>query len=71
MFSVLSACLPSGQKKVPDLITDSCESSYGCWELNSGPLEAQSMLLTSEPSLQPYSSNIIALLRSLVGLTTR
>jgi hypothetical protein len=25
----------------------------GCWELNSGPLEEQSLLLTSEPSLQP------------------
>jgi hypothetical protein len=24
-----------------------------CWELNSGPLEEQSVLLTSEPSLQP------------------
>jgi hypothetical protein len=25
----------------------------GCWELNSGPLEEQSVLLTAEPSLQP------------------
>jgi hypothetical protein len=25
----------------------------GCWELNSGPLEEQSMPLTAEPSLQP------------------
>jgi hypothetical protein len=25
----------------------------GCWELNSGPLEEQSMLLPAEPSLQP------------------
>ena len=24
----------------------------GCWELNSGPLEEQAMLLTTEPSLQ-------------------
>ena len=24
----------------------------GCWELNSGPLEEQSVLLTTEPSLQ-------------------
>jgi len=24
----------------------------GCWELNSGPLEEQSELLTAEPSLQ-------------------
>jgi hypothetical protein len=26
----------------------------GCWELNLGPLEEQSVLLTSEPSLQPF-----------------
>ncbi|XP_041508403.1 ephrin type-A receptor 10 isoform X3 [Microtus oregoni] len=39
----------------PDLIIDGCEPSYGCWELNSGPLEQQSVLLTSEPSLQPLN----------------
>ena len=31
----------------------------GCWELNSGPLEEQTMLLTSEPSLQPSTFLII------------
>jgi hypothetical protein len=25
-------------------ITDGCEPPYGCWELNSGPLEEQSAL---------------------------
>jgi hypothetical protein len=35
------------------LITDGCESPCGCWELNSGPLVKQSVLLTTEPSLQP------------------
>ena len=30
-------------------------SPCGCWELNSGPLEEQSVLLTIEPSLQPLS----------------
>ena len=45
--------MPAGQKRAPDLITDSCEPPCGCWELNSGPLEDQAMLLTSEPSLQP------------------
>jgi hypothetical protein len=34
-------------------ITDGCEPPCGCWELNSEPLEEQSVLLTSEPSLQP------------------
>ena len=33
--------------------TDSCELPRGCWELNLGPLEEQSVLLTPEPSLQP------------------
>jgi len=32
----------------------SVEPPCGCWELNSGPLEEQSVLLTTEPSLQPY-----------------
>ena len=36
-----------------DSTTDHCEPPYGYWELNSGPLEEQSVLLTTEPSLQP------------------
>ena len=28
----------------------------GCWELNSGPLVEQLVLLTSEPSLQPQNA---------------
>ncbi|XP_050006256.1 putative divalent cation/proton antiporter TMEM165 isoform X2 [Alexandromys fortis] len=48
----LMTCL-SGQKRALDPITDGCEPPCGCWELNSGPLEEEAMLLTSEPSLQP------------------
>jgi hypothetical protein len=33
--------------------TDSCELSCECRELNFGPLEKQSILLTTEPSIQP------------------
>jgi hypothetical protein len=33
--------------------TDGCEPPCDFWELNSGPLEEQSVLLTAEPSLQP------------------
>jgi hypothetical protein len=29
------------------------EPPCGCWDLNSGPLKEQSVLLTAEPSLQP------------------
>lgn len=34
-------------------ITNSCELPCGCQELNQGPLEEQSWLLTIEPSFQP------------------
>jgi hypothetical protein len=34
-------------------VTDGCEPPCGYWELNLGPLE-QSVLLTTEPSLQPW-----------------
>jgi hypothetical protein len=40
-------------QRASDPFTDSCELPCGCWELNSGPLEEQSVLLTTEPSLQP------------------
>jgi hypothetical protein len=30
-----------------------CEPLCGCWELNSGPLEEQPVLLSAEPSFQP------------------
>jgi hypothetical protein len=41
------------RKRTSDLITDGCEPPCGCWDLNSGPLEEQLVLLTAEPSLQP------------------
>jgi hypothetical protein len=48
--------LQTHQKWASDPITDGCEPPCGCWELNSGPLEEQSVLLTTEPSLQPPAS---------------
>ena len=54
--------MPAGKKRAPDPITDGCEPPCGCWELNSGPLEAHAMLLTSEPSLQPPDLIFLALL---------
>ena len=50
------SCLQTHQKRVSDSIMDGCESPCGCWELNSGPLEEQSVLLTVEPSLQSVNS---------------
>jgi hypothetical protein len=52
-MNALSSCIPPCQKKASDLIVDGCEPPYGCWELNSGPLEELPVLLTAEPSLQP------------------
>ena len=55
--------MPACQRRVPDLITDGCEPPCGCWELNSGPLEEQAALLTTEPSLQPSSATFILIFR--------
>jgi hypothetical protein len=46
------SCLQTHKKSASDPITDGCESPCGFWELNSGLLEEQSVLLTAEPSLQ-------------------
>jgi hypothetical protein len=45
-------CLETHQKRASDSITDDCEPPSSCWELNSGPLEEQSMLLNPEPSIR-------------------
>jgi hypothetical protein len=47
--------LQTHQKRASDSVTDSCEPPCGCWELNSGPLEEQSVLLTTESPLQPQN----------------
>jgi hypothetical protein len=41
------------QKRTSDLISGSCEPPCVFWDLNSGPLEEQSVLLPAEPSRQP------------------
>jgi len=52
-MSTLKLSSDTHQKRASDPITDGCETPCGCWELNSGPLEGQSVLLTTESSLQP------------------
>ena len=47
----LCTCILACQKRASDPITDACEPLCSCWELNSGPLEEQTLLLTTEPSL--------------------
>ena len=36
-------------------VTGSCESPCGCWESSPGPQEGQPVLLTAEPSPQPWT----------------
>jgi hypothetical protein len=52
----VNSVLPASQKKTPDPNTDGGEPPCGCWDLNSEPLEEQSVLLTTEPSLQPLKA---------------
>ena len=54
-MSTLQLSSDTHQKRASDPITDGCVPPCGCWELNSGPLEGQPVLLTTEPSLQPSS----------------
>jgi hypothetical protein len=44
------------QKRASKPIAGGCEPPRGCWDLNSGALEEQSVPLTAEPSLQPAKS---------------
>jgi hypothetical protein len=51
-MSVLSLSLDTPEEGFGP-VTDGCEPPCGIWDLNSEPLEEQSALLTTEPSLQP------------------
>ena len=56
--SPLPACIPACPKMALGPITDGCEPPHGCWKLNSGPLEEQSMYLAAEPSLHFVSCHV-------------
>ena len=45
------SCLQTYQKGTFDNIADGSEPPGGCWDLNSGPLKEQLVLLTTEPFL--------------------
>lgn len=49
---MLYLCVPAYQKRISDHIIDSSEPHRGCWELDTGPLQEQPVLLNSELSLQ-------------------
>ena len=62
LFNVCEYTVAVFRQRALDPITDGCEPPCRCWELNSGPLEEQSVLLTSEPSLQPDGKLLILII---------
>ena len=58
-MNIHCCCLQTHQKRALDPFTNGCEPPCGCWELNSGHLEEQSVLLITEPSLQPQTKSLI------------
>ena len=62
------SCLQTHQKRASDSVTDGCEPPCDCWELNSVPLEEQSVLFTAEPSLQPKESELKRFGLTLAGV---
>jgi len=52
LVSSLSMCVYEDVRSSDVGVTDNCEPSSACWELNPGPLEEQQVILTAEPSLQ-------------------
>ena len=48
------------RRRALDPITEGCESPSASWELNSGPLEEESVLLTTEPSLQSRTPGLLS-----------
>jgi hypothetical protein len=53
MYEYPAAYTSTCQKRALDPLIDGCEPPCGCWELNSGPLEEQSVLLTIGISSAP------------------
>jgi hypothetical protein len=51
-MSTLSLSSDTHQKSASDPTIGGCEPPCSCWELNSGPLEEQSVLLIAESYLQ-------------------
>jgi hypothetical protein len=47
-----SAGVTALQRRSLRSIIEGYQTPCGCWELNSGPLDEQPLLLTTEPSLQ-------------------
>jgi hypothetical protein len=63
-MSALSAYTPVCQKRASDPIINGYEPPCGCWGLNSGHLEEQTVLLTIGSSLQPHRIHFETVLSS-------
>ena len=63
------SCLQTHQKRASEPITDGCEPPCSCWELNSGSLEEQSVLLTSCWAISPAPLHPLFLRSSLVSFS--
>ena len=50
-------------------VTDGCDPTCGCWELNLGPLKEQPVLLSADPSL--WSINNSRTILSVKGQTNQ
>jgi hypothetical protein len=70
-LSALPAFILLCQKRASYSIIDSCEPPCSCWELNSGPLDEQTVLLTAEPSLQPHQFSFRGRLPSQPGFNEK
>jgi hypothetical protein len=53
LYTTGMSCSLGGLQVSGTQVMHNYEVSYGCWELNSGPLQKQQMLLTAELLLQP------------------
>lgn len=63
-FGVLLACtvcLCEGIRYPGTGQSYSCKLPHGCWDLNPGLLEEQSVLLRTKPSLYPYKCNLYSI----------
>ena len=56
MFGLHDIGLCEGARYPGIVVTGSCQLPCGCWELNPGPLEEQSVMLTAKPSSQPSNT---------------
>lgn len=58
-MSVCAWCLAESVGSPRVGVTDGCKSSCACWESILDPLKEHTVLLTTEPSLQPLAMYVL------------